>query len=139
MVSEQSRAIGFRFADLFNNHDLSIADEIFGQNFRSALPQAAPPLDKESWKAYIQVFFTGFPDIRQDIEDMIATDNRLVLQLMYHGTHTGDFQGIPPTGKSISIRAIGVNRIENGFIVENTVVLDMLSVMQQIGVIPMPG
>ena len=70
---------------------------------------------------------------------MVTTEDHLVLQIMYYGTHTGDYAGIPPTGKAITFRAIGVNRIEGGLIVENTVVVDNLHVMQQLGVLPVPG
>jgi predicted ester cyclase len=55
------------------------------------------------------------------------------------GTHQGEFQGIPPTGKQFKIDFIHGRRVANGKAVENWVQLDMLGLMQQLGVIPAPG
>ncbi len=138
MSAEQTQAIGYRFADLFNQHDLSIADEIFAPNFTSTIPQA-PTLDREGWKNYIQVFFDAFPDLYQETEEILATEDRLVIRAIYRGTHQRDFQGIPPTGKTVTITATGLNHMENGRIVRNIVEVDLLGLMQQLGVLAAPG
>lgn len=135
MSAEQTKVIAKRFEELFNDHDLSIADEIFSPNFQSSLP-GAPPLDKEGWKAYVQTFWDAFPDLYQETHDVIATEDRLVLRLTYRGSHQAAFQGIPPTGKPVAVRAFGVNHIENGAITVNLVQLDVLGLLQQLGAIP---
>jgi steroid delta-isomerase-like uncharacterized protein len=137
MSLEQAKVIGQRFVDLFNNHDLSIADEIFAPNFSSTMPQA-PRLDREGWKQYIQVFFTAFPDLYQETEEMLTTEDRLVIRAIYRGTHQGEFQGIPPSGKAITLTATGFNRLENGRIVRNIVEADLIGLMQQLGALPAP-
>jgi steroid delta-isomerase-like uncharacterized protein len=138
MSVEQTKAIGQRFADLFNEHDMSIADEIFAPNFTSTFPQT-PTLDREGWKRYIQVFFDAFPDLRQDTEEILATEDRLVIRAVYRGTHQREFQGIPPTNKKVTITATGLNHLENGRIVRNIVEFDLAGLLMQLGAIPAPG
>jgi predicted ester cyclase len=53
-------------------------------------------------------------------------------------THTGEFQGIPSTGKRITVSGIWIERIADDRIVERWGVFDMLGVMQQLGVITTP-
>ena len=63
----------------------------------------------------------------------------MVLRFTGRGTHRGAMMGIPPTGKQVTIKGIAIHRIANGKVVENWVTMDMLSVMQQLGVVPPPS
>jgi predicted ester cyclase len=54
-------------------------------------------------------------------------------------THTGEFQGIPPTGKRIAVTGIWLDRLAGGKLVERWGVVDALGVLQQLGAIPAPG
>jgi hypothetical protein len=78
MSTQANTAIGERFVAIFNEANPAIADEIFAPNFRARLP-GAPALDREGWKAYLAIFRAGFPDLRVDVEDMVATDETLVI------------------------------------------------------------
>ena len=124
-----------RFAAIFNQPDLTIANEIFAPGFKSHLP-LAPEVDTEGWKAYVQDFRGGFPDLRMDVHEVVATDDRLVIRVTYRATHTRDFQGTPPSGQPIVMPAIGYFEMVNGLAVENWGSFDLLGVMQQIGAIP---
>lgn len=85
------------------------------------------------------MFLAGFPDLRVVIEDEIAEGDRVVTRGQMQGTHQGDFLGIPATGKRIDIAYIDIWRLENGKAVENWVQMDMLGMMQQLGVAPARG
>src|SRR5688572_1404091 len=126
-----------RFTALFNEPDLSIADEIMAPGFKSHLP-LAPEVDREAWKAYVQNFLTGFPDLKMEVHETLATQVRLVLRVTYRGTNTGNCQGVPPSGKTIAIPAIGFFHIKNGQAVENWGEFAVFGVMQAIGAIPSP-
>jgi hypothetical protein len=54
------------------------------------------------------------------------------------GTHQGEWQGIPPTGKQVKMKTLDIWRIADGKAVENWVQMDMLGLMQQLGVVPPP-
>lgn len=120
---------------LFNQHDTSIADRIMAPHFKSHVP-LAPEVDREGWKAYVQNFLAGFPDLHMEVHETLATESRVVVRVTYRGTHTGTFLGVPPSGKAIAMPAIGYFHMENGLGVENWGVFDVLGVMQTIGAIP---
>jgi steroid delta-isomerase-like uncharacterized protein len=81
-------------------------------------------------------FFAAFPDLKYSIVNMIAEGDKVVVQSVASGTHKGEFQGIPPTGKQIKVAAVGIYRIAGGKFVENGGLVDGLGMMQQLGVIP---
>ena len=127
-----------QFTAIFNAPDLSIANRIFAPVFKSHLPQA-PEVDTEGWKGYVENFRSGFPDLHMEVHETVATDDRLVMRVTYHATHTRDFQGTPPSGKTIEMPAIGYFQMENGLALENWATFDLLGVLQQIGAIPAPA
>lgn len=127
-----------RFTALFNEPNLDIADEIFVPGFKSHLP-LAPELTRDGWKAFVQGFYTGFPDLRMEVQEVIETVDRAVLRVTYHGTHNGEFQGVPATGKSVAMTGIGIFEIRNGRAVENWAEINVIELMQQIGAIPTPS
>ncbi len=138
MSVEETKAIGKRFVAIFNEQTPAIADEIFAPSFK-AYVSGAPELDREGWKAYLQVFRASFPDLHLEVEDMVVTDDKVVIRVILHGTHQEEFQELPPTGKQVAFAGIAMHRIEHGQSVEHWGVMDLLSLMQQLGAIPAPG
>jgi len=63
-------------------------------------------------------FRTAFPDLQFRVEDMVAEGEKVVSRLTMRGTHQGDFQGIPPTGKQMTVTGITIERIVDGKAVE---------------------
>jgi predicted ester cyclase len=72
------------------------------------------------------------------IEDVIGEGDRVAVRWSGSGTHVGEFMGIPPTGKSFTIAGIDIHRIENGRMAEHWHVVDQLSPLQQLGLLPQP-
>ena len=135
MPIEATKAIGNRFIAIFNEQNPAIADEIFAPNFTARLP-GAPALDREGWKAFLNMFRIGFPDLHLEAEEMVATNDRLIIRVILHGTHQGDFQGMAPTGKRVAFTGIAMFRIADGQAVEHWGEMDILGMMQQLGAIP---
>jgi predicted ester cyclase len=78
----------------------------------------------------------AFPDCRFTIDDMIAEGDQVVTKKTFTGTHTGELNGIPPTGKRVTLRFADFMRIRDGKIVEHWLSMDQLSFLQQLGVLP---
>ena len=78
----------------------------------------------------------GIPDVRLDVEDLIAEGDKVVARYLARGNHHGRLMGIPPTGKSITYNEIFIARFADGRIAETWGVVDVLSQMRQLGVIP---
>jgi len=87
----------------------------------------------------IGAFRAGFPEARFIVEDVIGEGEKVVVRYSVEGAHTGNFFGIPATGKQISMGGISVYRVIGGKLAEAWVQYDQLGLMQQLGVIPMPG
>ncbi len=87
----------------------------------------------------VAMFRTAFPDLHVTFEQELADGDCVIHRGYITGTHQGEFQGIPPTGKQVKMKSIDIWRIANGKAVENWVQFDMLGLMQQLGVIPAPG
>ena len=79
-----------------------------------------------------------FPDHRFEIEDVVASGDRVAVRGTCSGTHEGELLGIPPTGQRLSIKSNSVERVSDGKIREHWRITDTLDMMQQLGVIPMP-
>ena len=82
---------------------------------------------------FLQVMIKGFPDMQFQEEDIIANDSRLSMRYTIVGTHDGDFFGVPPTGKKVTINAVIINNFEDGKIAEAWQLIDYGSLFLQIG------
>jgi steroid delta-isomerase-like uncharacterized protein len=97
------------------------------------------PPTKEGVLAFFHMFLTAFPDLRMVPEDIIASGDKAVARVSTTGTHQGDFMGIPPTGRSVSVQVIDIMRFEDdGLVHEHWGIFDAMGMMQQLGAIPGP-
>ena len=139
MSAETNKLIARREAEEFEGKgNFAVADEVLGPNYCLHFP-GYPPMDREGHKMLISAFRAGFPDMRVTIEEQVAEDDRVTNRVTMTGTHTGDFQGMPPTGKRMTVSGINIMRFENGQIIELRGVLDVMGLMQQLGAIPSPA
>jgi predicted ester cyclase len=128
-----------RFVEMFNQFDMSIANEIFVPHFKAHLPLAPAVLDRSGFKSFMLGIYDAFPNLMLKLEDTIPSADRLVLRVTYTGTHKGEFIGLPPTGNKICVSAIYIFHMEGGLAVENWMVVDFLEVITQIsGGAPLP-
>ncbi|NJN81755.1 MAG: ester cyclase [Caldilineaceae bacterium] len=137
MASYRNGSITKRWIeDGFNGRDMAAFDRYFSANLvDQALPPGVPA-GLEGRKMLAGAFFAAFPDIHLHAEDIIEEGERVAMRWMAHGTHQGEFMGIPATGKQVRITGIAIDRFENGQVVEHWEQFDQLSMMQQLGVIP---
>lgn len=142
MSAEQNKAIVRRFVEeLWNNRNLDTADEIFAADcvthqLRSGAEIVATPRGSEIIKKHVTEWLVGFPDLTFTIEQIVAEADQVVTHLVMHGTHTGPWLGVAPTGKQVSIRMITIHRIANEKIAEDWVLVESLGFFQQLGLIP---
>lgn len=139
MSTEQNKAVSRRFQEEFNNRNWAGCQALLTSDFVTHEAGAPGPMNAEAFTQMGQMFAAGFPDLHVNIQDQIAEANLVATRMTFAGTHTGNFQGIPPTGKSINVNGILVDRIANGKIAEHWSQFDAMGMMQQLGVIPTPG
>ena len=141
MSTEQNKAVVRRFfEEAFGQGNLAVLDEIVAPNHVNGGPGALPgmPSGPEGTKMLVTGYRNAFPDIHFTIDEQIAEGNMVVTRWSAHGTHNGELAGLPPTGKPATVVGMGVDRIENGKIVESWGLFDQFGMMQQLGVIPAP-
>jgi len=137
MSTETNKAIVRRYFDqVLNNKRHDLAEEFLADNIELHGSGLAPGLDVV--KQWLTMFAAAFPDGHQVIEDMVAEEDRVVARTTFNGTQQGEMQGIPATGKNVSIPSITIFRLDNGKIAEGWLVNDSLGMMQQLGVVPAP-
>jgi steroid delta-isomerase-like uncharacterized protein len=125
------------FFEQINAGDVDAAAEHLAGGFveHEVLPGLEP--DKEGTRQLFRMMIAAFPDLRFDAEDFLASGNKVVARSRVSGTNKGEFMGMPATGKSINVQAIDIVRFGNdGLAAEHWGVLDMMSIMQQLGAIP---
>jgi steroid delta-isomerase-like uncharacterized protein len=112
--------------------------DLYGDDWVGHFP-GMPPLDAAGHTMYAKVMETAFPDLDRQIEDLVAEGDRVVARWTAKGTHLGDFNGMPPTGKFATSSGITIFRIADGKIVEEWSENDLLGLLTQLGAIPGPA
>jgi steroid delta-isomerase-like uncharacterized protein len=112
--------------EAWNKGNVDAVDELF-------TPELAARL-----KPLIQAFRAGFPDWNCVIDDFVVEGDKVVNRWTGTATHTGNFFGIPATGKAVTVEGITIHQIADGRIVQDWSQSDQLSVLQQLGVAPGP-
>ena len=138
MSTEQNKALVHRFFEEFN---LAVVDELFVPNYVHHDPGLPPELQhgRDAYKQLVTMFRTGFPDIKTTVEELVAEGDRVVARWTWRGTNSGEFQGMPPTGKQVTGTGISIHRLANGKMAEAWVNFDALGMLQQLGVLPPLG
>ena len=86
-------------------------------------------------KAYYAYFVTGFSNRKFIVKEIFASGDKLTKYWQFKGTHTGDFMGIPATGKTIDVEGWTIARMVNGKIVEERDFMDNMDFMKQLGLL----
>lgn len=96
-------------------------------------------MDLAAFKQFEAMFSAGFSNIRHSIEDIVAEGDRVAFRMTMDSTHTGEFMGVPASGKQVSFLGIGIMRIADGKVADYWGSPDAMGLMQQIGALPMPA
>jgi len=141
MSIKENKAIIRRWLEEgWTNGNLSVADELIDPDFIAHVAGGqAVPSGPDGVRQIVTAWRTGFPDGRMVIDDLIGVADKVVIRMTWRGTHQGDFYGIAPTNRQVSVTSIGIDRVVNGKIVEGWGEVDMLGMYQQLGVIAAPG
>ena len=127
------------YEEVWNLRKLEVAGELISPSHAvQLLDNADPGIGPEAYARNVVLYVRAFPDLKLTLLDMIVENDKVVAFWNLSGTHQGEYRGIAPTGKNISVDGITINQLANGKIMDSYVSLDMWSVMQQLGVVPAP-
>jgi steroid delta-isomerase-like uncharacterized protein len=140
MSAEENKAVARRFyEDVWNQHDVDALDELTVTDAVDHDPMPGQVPGREGWKQQFAMMLTAFPDLHFTVDVVVAEGDKVASRLTVNATHSGEFMGLPPTGKQGSITGVDIFRIAGGKVVERWGNYDLLGLMQQIGAVAPPG
>ena len=136
-AEEQNKRVVRQYIEAFNRQDTERLGQLVSstnQSFQFSGMRSS--MDWNRTKQFFAVFWGAFPDISAKIEEIVAEGDKVAIRVINTGTHKGEFQGIPPTGKKVSFGGRDFLTLRDGKIVEQRAGVDMMELMQQLGAIP---
>jgi predicted ester cyclase len=138
---EHNKAVSRRWIEVFNERDDPAEADVRAPDYVAYAPASLEPepLDSEAWTRFLAGFVEGFPDLRMTVEEAVGQGDLVAQRVHFEGTHTGEFQGLPPTQRKVSFSGLELNRFVEGRVAEHWFQLDALTLLRQLGLVVVPG
>ena len=123
----------------FSQGNMDVVDELIAPDYVHHFPddpEGGGVRGPEGMKELIGSFRSAFPDIEFIIDEQVAEEDKVVMRITARGTHEGELQGIPPTGRRVTLMGMVMSRSAGGKMVESWELYDNLGMMQQLGLAP---
>lgn len=138
MFADEVKRIARRFGQAWTVENLYVVDDLAASDivvFYAGMPE--PIHSAEEFKQLLSnQWYAGLPDAQRTDDEFIAEGDTVAVRWTCRGTHEGDLFGVSATGKSVSLSGISIYRINNGKVVEESGVSDLLGLLQQLGAVP---
>jgi steroid delta-isomerase-like uncharacterized protein len=139
MSTETNKTLVHRLFDEFYPGHVDVADEIFAAQAELNDSGKTMTVTPEDLKNRHRAQLAAMPDCKLTLDDLVAEGDRVAYRWTLSGTQTGPLRGIPPTGKHAVMTGMTIMQVADGKIVAGWHNYDMLGVLQQLGLIPVPG
>jgi steroid delta-isomerase-like uncharacterized protein len=138
---ERNKAASRRWIEVFNERDDAAEADVRAEDYVAYAPASLEPtpLDSEAWTRFLAGFVEAFPDLHLSVEDAVGEGDLVAQRVHFAGTHTGEFQGLPPTQRKVSFSGLELNRFVDGRVAEHWFQMDSLTLLQQLGLVVVPG
>ena len=130
-MGDDGKQVVLEYYERLNRHDLAGAEELFSED--CAVAVADSELDRRAYMALLDSWLTGFPDLRNTVEEIVAEEHTVAVRSTWEGTHQAAFEGIPSTGRQVRYSSFSFSRVEGGRITERRLVANLFGVLQQLG------
>jgi C-1 hydroxylase len=134
MSTEENKDLVRRYIETWNRGDLRGMAEFWSPGMVHHTRMGSHGFDKVL--TIVSDFMTAFPDLKFEIDDLVADGDRVASRMTARATHTGEYMGMPATGRSVTCSVFGIARVADGKLVEHWGVTDELHLMQQVGLVP---
>ena len=136
MESQQNKSIVRQFVEqALNQGDISATSNFFADDVVEQVPFPGQAPGVEGIKGVLRGLRASFPDMHWMIEEQIAEQDKVVTRFEWTGTHRGEFMGVGPTGRSVRVWGMVIDRLQNGKITHTRIITDTLSLMVQLGAV----
>ena len=117
-IERQNEALVKRVFDALNKRDAAIYENSYAPKYGWHFPANNPKgLSREEEAGFVKLLWVGFPDIQWTIEEATASGDTVVARFKATGTHTGEYQGLRPTGNRFETGGVWTARIKDGKVV----------------------
>lgn len=139
MSQQDNKAVARRYyGEVLNQRNVELLDEIAAEDYVEHDPFPGQGNGRADLKARVRLLHNAFDPLEFTIEDLIAESDKVVVRWTNAGNNSGSFLGMPPTNKDISIAGVDIHALRDGRLAEHWHVVDQLTQMQQMGLIPTP-
>ena len=132
-LEEQNKAVVRQYFEAIDAQDYSRLKELSADDFAFRSPGLAEPLKYEEIAQAARTHYAAFPDWRHRFETLVAEGDIVAIKLIQNGTHKVEFEGIPPTGKDVTMPAQCLFVIVNGKVKQFWAIENYLDFYQQLG------
>jgi predicted ester cyclase len=139
--AEDNRLVARQWIDAFNARDEAAEAAARTTDYIAHAPESiqTAALDSDAWVEFLGGFVEGFPDLHLEVLDSSADAGTTAQRILFTGTHTGSFRGLPPTGRKVRFAGLEINRMVDGKVAEHWFQLDAVTLFEQIGLRIVPG
>jgi steroid delta-isomerase-like uncharacterized protein len=140
-LSSENWLAARQWVDAFNARDEEAEADARTADYVAHAPESMhlPALDNDAWVAFLSTFLEGFPDLHLDVQDTVADEEMNAQRILFTGTHTGHFRGLPPTGRTVRFSGLEISRMVDGRAAEHWFQMDTLTMFEQLGLRVIPG
>ena len=137
----RNKAVSRRWIEVFNARDDAGEADVRARDYVAYAPVSLEPapLDSEAWTRFLAGFVEAFPDLRLTVEDAVAEGDLVAQRVHFEGTHTGEFQGLPPTHRKVTFSGLELISLVYVRFSELWLKMDSLTLLQQLGLVVLPG
>jgi|SRR5579872_1897528 len=131
--AERNRALVLDSIDALNAGDTRKLLAVVAPDIVIHHAELAEPLHgRETWRQGFELMHGAFPDLQAHVDDLVAADDKVAIRVRFQGTHHGEFQGIPATGRTIDYVSHDFYRVADGLFAEEWICSDLASLFRQL-------
>jgi steroid delta-isomerase-like uncharacterized protein len=142
-MAGSAQAVGAAFIEAFNAHDEERIRELNAENAVFEAPGDVHVEGREAATEYAMAWVNAFQDAKLNVHHEIATDEWVVQEFVFEGTHTGTLSTpageIPPTNRTLRGRGVQIFRVDGETVIDTRLYFDQVQVMSQLGLMPEPA
>ena len=120
------------YQEVYVDWNMELVDKVLSSQFTSHDWPNGGPTGPQAFRDYYAIIRSALPDARYEVDDIIAENDKVVVRWRLLGTHKGDYQGIAPTGRLVTLRGIAIYRVERSRLMERWVVSDLYGLLEEI-------
>jgi len=137
-MTESAKSLVERvFAEVWSTGNLEAVDDFYAEDFVGHYPFGSSYRGRDGVRSALSRSHEAFPDYRETVEDLFGEGDRVAVRFTVTGTHEGDYLGIAPTGRTVTMTEMAIFRVLKGKIVEQWSSPDLLGLLTQLDAVDM--